>query len=61
MNKNTISAYTSDGEKIINDIVHKFMGLNDNIGLANKVIIEKTMNQHKINMFLMILNNNLLS
>ena len=61
INNNTVSAYTSDGEKTINDIVHKYLGLEGEIKLLDGQVIEQTMNENKINIFLKIINDNLLN
>lgn len=59
INNNMISAYTKDGEKMINDVIHKYLALNKDINVEGK-IVEDNMNIHKINLFLLLIKNNLL-
>jgi len=60
MDNNNVSAYTSEGEKTINDIVHKYLGINSGIKLSDGLVIEEKMYKNKINLFLNIINDNLL-
>lgn len=62
INKNTISGYNQSGLDMINNIVHQYLGFNDNNVMgANDKIIEQPINQHKIELFLSILNEKFLS
>jgi hypothetical protein len=57
INSNTISGYSQEGVTMMNDVIHKYMGLDKNeIKTTNGKVIEETMNTHKLNLFLQILN-----
>lgn len=60
-NKNTISGYTVDGLDLINNLVHKYLGVKGDINSADGTIKEVPMNDAKIAIFLKLLNENLLS
>ena len=61
MNDNTISGYSIEGRDMINSVIHKCMGIGENqIESIDGKIIEAPMNAHKLNLFLRILNENIL-
>ncbi len=57
INKNTISGYNKDGLSMINRLVHEYMGITDDIITNDGKVIEQPINEHKIGLFLNILNN----
>jgi hypothetical protein len=48
MNGGTIVAYTKEGLKLINDIIHKYLGIKNEIKSPDGKIVEQSMNQYKI-------------
>ncbi len=59
LNNDTIAAYTKDGLKLINDIIHKYLGITEEIKNSDGQIVEQSINQFKINLFMKILKDNL--
>lgn len=60
MNGDTICAYTDQGEELINKMLYSNLGIDLNIFGDDKLKESKKMNQTKLNMFLEILNCNIL-
>ncbi|AQN68142.1 SEt and RNAse h domain protein [Saudi moumouvirus] len=59
LNNNTIVSYTSQGERIINDVLRKYMNLDSNLN-ENDIIGTTPINNRKIAIFLQILSENIL-
>lgn len=60
MNKNSISAFSSEGEKLINNMIYRYMNIKESdLESIDDNIKKKPMNNFKINIFLAILNSSL--
>lgn len=59
MSNNTISACTEEGINTINNIIHKYLGLQKEVNADG--IVEEKINIHKISLFLKVINDNLLT
>ena len=61
MNKNTIGACTKKGEKMVNDIIYRSLGLTENNDNQKNIAFDPKVNTQKINLFLQIMNENLMN
>ncbi|AGF85501.1 RNase_H domain-containing protein [Moumouvirus goulette] len=59
LNNNTIVSYTSQGERVINDVLRKYMNLDSKMS-ENDIIGSTPINNNKIAIFLQILSENIL-
>ncbi|XWV25338.1 hypothetical protein QJ856_gp0432 [Tupanvirus deep ocean] len=60
VNNNSISCYTKEGVEMINKVVHSYLGINGDIKNDDGKIIEDKINQHKLNIFMHVLNEGIL-
>lgn len=61
VNDGKITAYTSSGANLVNKLVHKYLGItNEMIKSEDGNVIEESMNAHKLSLFMEIVNSSLL-